>query len=164
MSKELEELIKQFKSLMDESMVNMEKINYLREEYNALVEAENKPEYPDGTTGYLSDNKDMSSSSPLVRLINLPDSKFSGTHHVTGHKYADYENFVPLDETILSTPVENTGTCPWEDGDEVRVEFANGTFETDTCPTIWNWSQSRWEERLLKHNPIVRSQLIKRAE
>jgi len=56
-------------------------------------------------------------------------------------------------------PVENTGVCPWKDGDEVRVEFEDGMFTANTHPTKWDWSLGGKDD-----GTIVISQLIKRAE
>jgi len=126
----------------------------IEEKYDALV---NKPEYPDGTPGMVSDNDHT--DKLFVRLINtdIKDFPYSGTTYFSGNRVLNYRNFFPLLESILPMPVENDGTCPWKDGDEVRVEFANGEFQTDTDPIGWNWNLS-------SGRTILRSQLIKRAE
>jgi len=138
-TKELEDLGKQIKLLTIK--------------YDALVEAENKPEYPNGTPGYFGKYKYFGFLKNLTGAIER-----WGNHDLSGDcGLYNLGEFTPLPEAILPMPVENTGTCPWKYGDEVRVEFENGNFATDSCPTIWNWTASR-------PNPIVRSQLIKAAK
>jgi len=121
--------------------------------YDALVEAENKPEYPDGTPGYFGDYK-------IFGFLETADHEAPYCRHLTPDLdtyQGSFIRFTPLPEAILPHPVENTGTCPWNAGDEVRVEFVNGTFKTDTEPTEWDWD-------LLSTHYIVRSWLIKAAE
>jgi len=154
---ELEELMDQFMILTSEAEVNMEKIKALRKEYNELIEAESKPEYPDGTFGRFSD---VGTFGPCGFLKNegrnLP-YQMHNTPELDDQQYERFKYFTPLPEAILPHPVENTGTCPWKDGDEVRVELSNGDFETDTVPINWAWRKN------IRLTHIVRSQLIKRA-
>jgi len=152
MMSELEEKIKKIKGLIDSAVNLVAKIDMLYPEIETLVEAESKPKYPDGTPGTFG-NKNI--------FGFLATNRYTGEYcrHLTpeiNNYQGSFKNFTPLPEAILPHPVENTGTCPWNDGDEVRVEFEDGEFATDDTPEKWNWKSNRG-------NNIVRSQLIKRA-
>jgi len=148
MSTELSNFGKELKKMLD-------KITELVE---VEIDDESKPKYPDGTPGYFGGyeffgylknitkdkikicvNSDLSEDCSFVRLYNVIE-------------------FTPLAEAILPMPVENTGTCPWKDGDEVRVEFNDGDVSTTrkSASDQWNWGFDAFR-------PIVRSWLIKRA-
>jgi len=151
---ELEDIEQEIELLSIALIDSNTKLVKLQENYAALV---NKPEYPDGTLGFIYDN-----DSPvryLVRLINITSQRFpyTGEDYLSKNVYGNFSNFTPLTTAILSMPVENTGTCPWKDGDEVRVEFESGAFETDHNPHGWVWDRSRGSQ-------IVKSWLIKAAK
>jgi len=149
---DLKELGEQIKVLQLNYGVDEKLLQGIAEKYDALV---NKPEYPDGTPGSLVIDGDA--TNHIVKLINLEGGGFSGTNIINNYRCGKYKHFMPLTTAILPHPVENTGVCPWQDGDEVRVEFENGEFATDDTPEKWNWTFHRG-------NNIVRSWLIKAAK
>jgi len=147
MSTELSNFGKELKKMLD-------KITELVE---AEIEAENKPKYPDDTFGQFGVEK----AYGYLKNTNGLNNKIFRYQHKNqegeAYYYASIECFTPLPEAILPHPVENDGTCPWQDGDEVRVELSNGAFETDTVPINWAWRKN------IRLTHIVRSWLIKRA-
>jgi len=149
----LESLSREISTLESVLYKAVKDLDRLKSSHDALV---NKPEYPDGTLGLVSGNDHK--GNLFVRLINVKNKDFpySGTTYFTGAEVLNYRYFNPLTEAILPMPVENTGVCPWKDGDEVRVEFDNGDFITDNTPEKWYWTSTRG-------NNIVRSQLIRSA-
>jgi len=126
----------------------------IKADYKALVEAESKPEYPDDTFGQFGVEKTYGylRNTKVNNIFRYVHKNQEGNSYY----YASIECFTPLPEAILPHPVENTGVCPWKDGDEVRVEFENGDFITNDTPEKWTWKS-------ICGNNIVRSQLIKRA-
>jgi len=152
--KELGNLISKCKTDLNIQALNIKKLQC---EYADLVNKPEHPEYPNGTFGMFNDasgggvygylkNEDHNSPYQMHDVPTLDDPDFERWKH-----------FTPLTEAILPMPVENTGTCPWNDGDEVRVEFENDTFETDHNPHGWTWDK-------LRGSQIVRTWLIKAAK
>jgi len=136
-------------------------IKELQVKFDALVEAESKPEYPDGTPGYFwDDDYSMRVLGFISIKENYSGSGFSCASNAEIHSGLSdgYKNFTPLTEAILPDPVQHDGgKYPGDPDDFVFVTYYTGA-EVKGFARDHNWS------RTALCSPVATYQVIKRAE